>query len=137
MVSFVVEHHDPFLSHQLWHHPLQHLPFGFQSLDFLAAPLKKRSASLAERHALPQLESVIVGDDDFGFLQVGQHVARHQLAAVVVAVGIVGKQHTQAVSDGDARSDHQKALSEPSALGMANGVDSLPGDEHCHDRGLA
>ena len=137
MVRFVVEHHYPLLGHQLWHHSLKHLPFGFQSFDFLATPLKKRSAGFAERHALSQLECVIVGDDDFGFLQIWQHVARNQLAAAVVAVGIVGKQHTQAVSDGDARSDHQKTLGEPSALGMANGVDSLPCDEHCHDSGLA
>ena len=66
-----------------------------------------------------------------------EHVGRHQLAALVVAVRVVRLEHPQAVADGDARGDHQESAREPPAAGAAHRVDGLPRDEHGHDRGLA
>ncbi len=67
----------------------------------------------------------------------GEHVLRNELAAGVVAVGIVGQQNTKAVADGEAGRDDQKAAGEFRAAGAANGIDGLPGNEHGHDGGLA
>ena len=56
---------------------------------------------------------------------------------LVVAVRIVWLQHAQAVLDGDSGRDHQEAARESGALGPANCVDRLPGDQHRHDGGLS
>ena len=40
MVGFVVQHKDIFHAHQVGHHPLEHLPFGFESVQLFAAPLE-------------------------------------------------------------------------------------------------
>ncbi len=66
-----------------------------------------------------------------------QHVAGDEFAAGVVAVGIVGLEHAQAVFDGEAGRDDEKAAGEVLAAGAADGVDRLPGDQHRHDGGLA
>ena len=70
-------------------------------------------------------------------VQVGQHIGGNQLAAAVVAVRVVGLQHPQAVLDGNAGRDHQKAARKPGTLRAARRVDGLPGDQHRHDGGLA
>ena len=103
----------------------------------LAPSLEQGTAAFGQLHALAQLEGVVVGDDDLRLLQVGQHVVGNQLAALVVAVRVVRLQHAQAVLDGDAGGDHEKAAREAAALGPAHRVDGLPGDQHRHDRGLA
>lgn len=45
-----------------------------------------------------------------------EHVFRHELAARVVAVRIVGLKHAQPVLDRDTRRDHQEAAGESLAL---------------------
>jgi hypothetical protein len=42
----------------------------------------------------------------------------------------------QAVFDGEAGRDDEEASGEALALGMADGVDGLPGDDHGHDGGF-
>ena len=62
---------------------------------------------------------------------------RGQLAACVVAVGIVRLDKAQAVFDGETRRDDEKPSRKVFAAGAAYGVDRLPRDQHCHDGGLA
>ena len=137
-MGLVVDGEDVLHPHQLGHHPLQHLSFGLQRLQRCAiAALQQQAPALGQRHALAQLEGVVVGDDDAGAAELGQQIGRDQFAAGVVAVGIVGQQHPQAVADGDARRDDEEAAGEALAVGVADGVDRLPGDQHRHHGGLA
>jgi len=99
--------------------------------------LQQRPAGGGDLHGFPQLEGVIVGDDDHGALDVAQHVARHDLAAGVVAVWVLQQQHAQAILDGQARRDQQEATREFFAVWAAHSVNSLPRDDHRHHRGLA
>ena len=55
----------------------------------------------------------------------------------VVAVGIIRLQNAQPVANRQARRDHQKAASEMCTARSADGIDSLPGDDHRHDGRLA
>ena len=137
VVGLIVEHQDLLDSHELGHDPLEHLPLGLQGLERFAPPLKQGPAALGQRQALPPLEGVIVGDDNLRPFQIGEHVARNQLTALVIAVRIVGLQHAQAILDGNPRGNHQKAAGEPGTPGTADGVDGLPGNQHGHDGGLA
>ena len=100
-------------------------------------PWSKRASAFGELDALAQLEGVVVGDDDLGPVDVVEHVARDQLAAGVVAVGIVRLEDAQAVLDRQAGRDDEKAAREVLAARAAHGVDRLPRDEHRHDGGLA
>ncbi|MNK95195.1 hypothetical protein D3C87_1154210 [compost metagenome] len=138
MVRFVVDGEDILQSHQFRHDSLEHLALGFQRVQLAAGTALQQAASaLGQLHALPQFESVVVGDDDLGLVQIRQHVAGHDLAAGVIAVRIIGQQHAQTILDGQARGDQQEASGEFLALRMAHGIDGLPSDEHGHDRGLA
>ena len=137
VVRLVVEHQDVLHAHQVGHHALEHLAFGFQRVQFLAAALEQRAAALGEFDALAQLEGVVVGDDDLGPVHVVEHVAGNQFAVCVVAVGVVRLENAQAVLDGQPGRDDQKAARELLAAGPAHGVDGLPGDQHGHDGGLA
>jgi len=80
---------------------------------------------------------VEVRDDDARALEVVEHVARHELAARVVGVGVIGLQHSQAVANREPGRDHEEALREPLAVPVPHGVHRLPRDEHRHDRRLA
>ena len=73
-----------------------------------------------------------VGHNNFGPTQIGQHIVGHQLAAGVVAIGVVRIQHPQAIPNGNAGGDNEKAPREATAAGMAHGIDGLPGDDHGH-----
>ena len=137
VVRLIVEDQDVLHAHELGHDPLQHLSLGLQGRERLASSLEQGTAALGELQALAQLEGVVVGDDDLRLFQIGEHVARDQLAASVVAVRIVRLQHAQAVLDGDAGRDHQEAARESAALRPADRVDGLPGDQHRHDGGLS
>ena len=81
VMGLVVEDKDVLHAHQVGHDPLDHLPFGFQRVQLLAAALEQRAAALGKLDALAQLEGVVVGDDDLGAVHVVQHVAGHQFAA--------------------------------------------------------
>ena len=137
VVRLVVEDEDVLHAHQVGHDALEHLAFGFQRVQLVAAALEQRAAALGELHALAELEGVVVGDDDLGAFEVVEHVAGHQFAAGVVAVRIVRLEDAQAVLDREARRDDQEAAGEVLAAGPAHGVDRLPGDEHRHDGRLA
>ncbi len=137
MVGFVVDRHYVLHAHEVGHHPLQHLAFGLKGVQFLAPALEQRTSAFGEIQPLAQLEGVVVGDDDLGPVQVGQHVVRDQLATVVVAVRVVRLEHAQPVADGDAGRNDQEAAREPPALRPTHCVDSLPRDEHRHHRGLS
>ena len=77
---------------------------------------------------------MIVGDDDFCAFHFVKQVTRHQFAVFVVAIRVVRLKHAQAVFDGKAGRDDEKAACESAARGAPHGVDGLPSDEHRHDR---
>ena len=80
---------------------------------------------------------MVVGDDDVGAVQIAEHGARHQFAALVVAVRVVGLQHAQPVADRQAGGHYQEAARESPAARMAHRVHRLPRDQHRHYRRLA
>jgi hypothetical protein len=136
--TFVVEGENVLQAHQVGHDALQHLAFGFERFEFLAAAASQQvAADAGDVHALAQFEGVEVGDDDFGPVHFVEHVGRHELAICVIAVWIVGLEDSQAIFDGQAGRDNQEATGEVFAVGAADGVDRLPGDEHGHDGGFA
>ena len=138
MVGFVVDREDVLHPHEFGHHPLEHLAFTFKGDRVHAAlAFEQRPSAGGQPRALAPLEGVVVGDDDFCLFEFAQHVLRDEFAAAVVAFRVVGQQHPQAVADGDAGGDDQKALGEAAALGVADGVDRLPGDQHGHYGGFA
>ena len=109
VVRLVVEDEDVLHAHEVGHHPLEHLAFGFQGVQLFAAPLKQGAPARGEFDALAELEGVVVGDDDLGAVDVVQHVAGHELAAGVVAVGVVRLEDAEAVLDGDARARRRES----------------------------
>ena len=100
-------------------------------------PCSRLRPAFGDSEGLPPLERVEVGYDDLGFVDVGQHVWWNELAALVVAVRVIGLQYSQPVADGDARRHDQEPARKVLAVGPANGVDGLPGDQHRHHGGLA
>ena len=80
---------------------------------------------------------MVVGDNNLRLFQIREHVARHQLAALIIAIRIIRLQYAQAILDGNTGRDHQKAAREPGTLGTADRIDGLPGDQHRHDSGLS
>ncbi len=138
MVRLVIDDEDVLHAHQVGHHALEHLAFGLLRIQFLAnASLKQRAAAGRKFDALPQLEGMVVGDDDLGPVHVVEHVAGNQFTAGVVTVGIVGLEDTQPVLDGQAGYADQKAAGEMLAPWASHRIDRLPSDEHGHDGGLA
>ena len=137
MVRFVVQHHDVFHAHEFRHDALEHLPFGFLGGEGFAPALEQAAAVAGRVQTFSQLEGVEVGDDDLGSLEVVQHAFGDEFPVLVVAVGVVGLQHSQAILDGDAGGDDQEAAGEPPAVRMPGCVDGLPGDQHGHDGRLA
>ena len=86
VVGFVVEDQDVLQAHQVGHDALEHLAFGFERVQFFAAALEQGAAAFGELHALAEFEGVVVGDDDLGAVDIGEHVGGNQFAAGVVAV---------------------------------------------------
>ena len=137
VMRLVVERHDVLHAHEAGHHALQHLPFRLQGAQLRAAALQQGTAAARDLLRLPRHEGVVVGDDDLGPVQVAEQVARHQFAALVVAVRVVGLQHAQPVADGQTRGGHEEAARESAPARMAHRVDGLPRDQHRHHGGLA
>ena len=122
---------------RLGHHPLEHLPFGFEGVERFSPALKQGASALGKLHPLAQLEGVVIGDDDLGPFEVAKHIARNQFTALIVAVRIVGLKDAQAVTDRQAGRHDQKSAGELFAVWPAHGIDGLPGNQHGHDGGLA
>ena len=80
---------------------------------------------------------MIVGDDDFRAVEIAEHVPRNQLAAPVVAVGVIRLEHPEPIPDGETGGDHEKSARESAAAGAAHRVHGLPCNEHGHDRRLS
>ena len=137
MVSLVIQRHYVLDAHEFRHDPLEHLSFGFQGIQGLSGPLQQRAPSTGNFEAFAGSQGMVVGDDDLGPVEVFQHIGGDQFPAGVVAVGVIWLEHPQPVFDGEAGGDHQETASEPTAVGMPDGVDGLPSDNHCHDGGLA
>ena len=87
--------------------------------------------------SLAKFEGVVVRDDDFGAVDVRQHVGRNEVAVAVVALRVVRLEDSQAVPDRDPRRDHQETPAVEVASRCPDIVDGLPGDQHGHDGGLA
>ena len=119
-MRLVIEGHDASHAHELGHDPLEHLAFGLDRLDLGPTALEQRAPALREFERLAHLERVVVGDDDPRLLEVLQHVARHELTALVVALGVVRLQHAEPVADGQAGRDHEKASREVSGSSAAS-----------------
>ena len=86
------------------------MPLGFLCVELVAgAPGEQRATAGREFDALAQLEGVIVGDDDLGAIHIVEHVARHQFAVLVIAVGVVGLEHAQTILDGETRRNDKEA----------------------------
>ena len=137
VVRFIVDRQNILHAHQLGHDTLEHLPLGFDRVESLPSPLEERSTTLRQIDALTQLEGVVVRDDDLRALQIGEHVARHQLATLVIAVRVVRLQHAQAISNRQPRRHDEETSGESLALRMSHGIDRLPCDQHCHHGGFA
>ena len=138
MVGLIVDGQDVLHAHQVGHHALEHLAFGFGCNDFVAGTaLEQLPPALGNIDALAQLEGVIVGDDDLGAAHVIEHIGRHQFPFLVVAVGVVRLQHAQPVLDGQAWCADQEAARELFAARATHRVDGLPGNQHGHYGGLA
>jgi hypothetical protein len=45
MVRFIIDYEYVAHTHQVWHHALEHLPLGFQGIEFFTtSPLQEQSA---------------------------------------------------------------------------------------------
>ena len=97
VVGLVVKHQDVLHAHEVRHHPLEHLARGLAGRDVRTPALEEGAASLRDGEGLALHEGVVVGDDDLRAVEVAEHVGRHQLAALVVAVRVVRLEHPQAV----------------------------------------
>ncbi|OQB36384.1 MAG: hypothetical protein BWY09_01946 [Candidatus Hydrogenedentes bacterium ADurb.Bin179] len=138
MVGFIVKGHDVFHTHQVGHNTLEHLAFRFDGLQFFAPPtLQGTPGTLGNVNALPAFEGMEVGNDNFGSFQINQHITGHQLATQIVTVRVMGLKYPQAVFNGNAGGDYYKSACKPAAIGAADGIDSLPGNEHGHYGGFS
>ena len=137
MMALVVEHEDVSHTHEIGRNPLDHLALSFLGVQIRASTFEQGSSAAGKLGTFAEHEGVKVGDDDLCLSEVGEHVGGYQLAAVVIAVGVVGLEHAQTVLDGYAGGDDKESASESLGVGPADGVDGLPGDDHCHDGGLA
>ena len=138
VVRLVVQRQHVLHAHQLGHHALEHLSFGFERLQLRTGrALEERTSAGGELEPLAAFEGVVVRDDDPRLLDVLEQVVRDQLARAVVVVRVVRLQDAQAIADGQAGCDDEKAAGEVFAAGPANGVERLPGDQHRHDGRLA
>ncbi len=63
---------------------------------------------------------------------VAEHVVWHDLPRAVIAIGMLGIEHLQAIADCDAGGDDQECPGEPIRAGGTNGVERLPGYDHRH-----
>ena len=77
---------------------------------------------------------MIICNDNFCFAEFGNQIAWHELALRVIAVRVVGLQHAQAVANRNAGRHNHKAARKFFARRIAQRIDGLPRNQHCHDR---
>ena len=118
MVRFVVEHENVLHTHQIGHHPLEHLAFGFQGIQLFASSLEQRASALGKLDPLTKLERVVVGDDDLRAVHVVQHVAWNEFTTGVVTVRVIRLEDTQTVFNRETRRDDEKPTSELLAVAV-------------------
>ena len=80
---------------------------------------------------------MIVGDNQFGSLNIFQHVVWHQLPCEIIVFRVIGLQDAQAITNREARSHDQEAAGELLASGSPNRIDRLPRNKHGHHGGFA
>ena len=138
VVRLIVDDHDVLQAHQVGHDALKHLSFSLNRLQRLFTPaFQCGSRSLRDVRSFAKLEGVVVRDDDLGPVEVGQHVVRDQLAALIIAVRVIRLQDSQAISNSDSWCDDQESPRELSTVRTSNRVDRLPRDQHGHHGRLA
>jgi hypothetical protein len=138
VVRLIIDDENVLHAHQVRHDPLNHLAFGFERIQFLAdTTLQELPTALGQIEALARLEGVEVRDDDLRPVHIIEHVVRNDLAAGVVAVGIVGLQDAQPVLDRQAWCAHEESAGKMLASLAPRSVDGLPRDQHSHYGGLA
>src|ERR1035438_1965036 len=115
VMRLVIEDQDVLQAHQAGHHTLNHLAFSFQRIQRFAAALEQRSPTFRKIETLTKLEGMVIRNDDFGAVQIAEHVAGNQLTVFVVAVRVVRLEDAEPVADGQAGSYHQKTAREPAA----------------------
>jgi hypothetical protein len=82
------------------------------------------------------LERVVVGDDDLGTPDLGQHLRRNEFTRLIVIVRRARNQHPQPILDRDARGHDEEGPREVLRV-PPRSINRLPGDEHRHDGRLA
>jgi hypothetical protein len=80
---------------------------------------------------------VRIRDHDLGSPDFLKQVLWNQFAVFVIAVRIVRLQNTKTILDRKTGRDNKKSAREVLTPGAANSVNSLPRNEHRHNRGLA
>ena len=105
-MRFIIQNDDIFHAHEFRHDALDHLAFSFERLKLLARillgfpSLESLARSFRNFQSLAQFEGVVVGDHDFGVIQIRQHVLRHDLAAAVIAFEIIRNKNAKTVFNG-------------------------------------
>ena len=89
VVRLVIQHQNVLHAHEFRHDTLEHLPFGFQGLQYAVASLKQKTPASGQFQAFSQLEGMKIGDDDFGPLEFPQHALGDQLPVLIVTIRIV------------------------------------------------
>ena len=136
VMGFIVDDNDILLVAQFPADPSHHLVgrFGEGTAVLLFQNILGQFPGC---HAFALLESLEVGDDHLGLAQLGQQFGRDQVVQAVIVVGVVGEQHPQPVTDGDAGRDDQEGIREARILRVGQFVQGLPGDQHPHHQRLA
>jgi hypothetical protein len=138
VMRLVVEDDDALEGQQLTAGAVQHLSVGFARPHRIGVvALQEAAAHPRELQRIAMLKGVVVGDHHLRLADLAQHVGGDQLAGPVIAVGVLGIEHLEAVENRDAGRHNQKCAREPVGLGGAHGVDRLPCDNHRHNRGLS
>src|ERR1022692_3374553 len=76
------------------------LAFGFERVQRFAPALEQRASTFRKLEALTKLEGVVIRNDDFGAVQIAEHVAGNQLAFFVVGIRVVRLEDAETVADG-------------------------------------
>ena len=84
-----------------------------------------------------RVEAVPVGHQHLALGELRAHRGRHDVELLVVAAGVAGAEHAQALPDGQVRTDHQHPARIARIARLGPAVAERPRDEHGHDHGLS